>query len=306
MKRLLMKTKSTDTDAITLDTLRGRLSRAQNPDGGWGYGAGHLSWTEPTAYALLALMPADDSVVRRGVRWLLSIQRRDGGWPPAASVDQSTWVTAVAMLALARAGRLPDGSPAIHWLLDQTGKESKWLVRVRQSLLGVRPDQVSGDLGWPWFPGAAAWVTPTAMSILALRYLHRRGNTSAQDRILEGERFLLSRMCSDGGWNHGSARALGYEAASYPETTGVALLALAGSRLHELSRSVACASKHLAECRSSHGSSWLQLALLAHGQKPGDFGRQATTGIAPPRSLPDIAIAILAERALEGTHVLVQ
>ena len=78
------------------------LRAAQNPDGGWGYRGG-ASWTEPSAYALLALSedPSAKEHVRRGIERLKSLQRPDGGWPPRSSVRQSTFVTALALLALA-------------------------------------------------------------------------------------------------------------------------------------------------------------------------------------------------------------
>ena len=53
---------------------------------------------------------------------------------------------------------------AITWLKGQTGRESSWSYRLRQRIAGNKekyPD------GWPWFPGAAAWVIPTAFGILA-------------------------------------------------------------------------------------------------------------------------------------------
>jgi hypothetical protein len=298
-----MSTKDPGTDAMNINGLRSALSRAQNSDGGWGFNSGGVSWIEPTAYALLALTPAEDSVVNAGVRWLQSMQRGDGGWRPTARVDDSTWVTSVAMLALARADKLASGDRSVRWLLDQTGRESLWHVRLRHLLLGLRQDHSSDDSGWPWFPGGASWVVPTAMSILALKQLKLRGNTSAHERILEGERFVLSRVCSDGGWNHGSSRALGYEATSYPETTGVALLAVAGSGSRELPNSLACARKHLAACCSRTGICWLQLGLLAHGANGAELRQLVAAAARPPRDVQDLALALLAERAMGGTNV---
>ena len=85
--------------------------------------------------------------------------------------------------------------------------------------------------GWPWYPGAAAWVIPTSFGILAYERALKREDADAgglRDRVQSGRKFLLHHMCADGGWNHGSNKALGRDGDSYPETTGMALLALHG------------------------------------------------------------------------------
>ncbi|HET6909084.1 MAG TPA: squalene--hopene cyclase, partial [Mycobacteriales bacterium] len=68
------------------------LHRHQNPDGGWGEDLrsyDDLAWAgrgastaSQTAWALLALLAVDDrsDAVERGVAWLSSTQRPDGGW----------------------------------------------------------------------------------------------------------------------------------------------------------------------------------------------------------------------------------
>jgi hypothetical protein len=241
------------------------LRAAQNPDGGWGYGG--ASWTEPTAYALLALSedPSGEAHVRRGIQRLLSLQRPDGGWPPRSSVRHSTFVTALALLALAGKDQ-PAAASAARWLLQQTGEESNFVRRLRMRLLGSLPQSETFD-GWPWYPGAAAWVTPTALTLIALGKAARSfSDPRLRARLESGTNFLWSRVCRDGGWNHGASQALGYEAVSYPETTGVALLALRGNRTPKLAAALAAGEGHYRACRSAEGVAWLRLGLLAHSR----------------------------------------
>jgi hypothetical protein len=274
------------------------LVSSQNPDGGWPYQVGS-SWTEPTVLALLALQAADAGLAarRRGLQWLRRAQRSDGGWPPQPSVGHSTWVTALVLL-LPPEGLDPGSrARAGSWLLAGAGEEATFLYRLRQRMLGHKPaeDQVAG--GWPWFPGTAAWVGPTAMSILALESMERAGPTRGMpERLKEARRFLLIRRCADGGWNHGSARALGFEGNSYPETTGQALLALHALRSPELEPALWRAQQFLPECRSAQAAAWLRLGLLAHG-------RAAGSAPAPRcRNLHDSALALLADCAAAGRN----
>lgn len=267
------------------------LAQSQNQDGGWPYRRGS-SWTEPTVLSLLALQQ-DLPACARGYAWLRAKQRADGGWPPQASVDETTWVTSlVALLPPDRVGAV-NHTRAVHWVLQQTGANSTFWYRLRERMLGERASEENP--GWPWFPGTAAWVTPTCLAILALRKLENR-QPEIRSRIEQGRRFLLARVCADGGWNHGSARALGYEGVSYPETTGVALLALAGTA--NLDRSIAAAERHWNECRSAEGAAWLKLGLLAHGRKTEGWRPQTS-----PLSVRDMALWELAEQAEKGHHV---
>ncbi len=164
------------------------------------------------------------------MQWLKGLERPDGGWAPHLSVPESTWVTALAVLLLAATKQAPTPSSAhIRWLIEQSGQESSFIFRLRQWLMGQKSDYEENPSGWCWFPGTAAWVIPTSLSIVALQKTARQAPSSEiAARIESGRKFLLSRTCRDGGWNHGSSRALGYQAVSYPETTGIALLALHG------------------------------------------------------------------------------
>ena len=277
------------------------LRNAQNQDGGWGYRGG-ASWTAPTASALLALAAAGErgEDFARGLAFLARSQRKDGGWAPQPSVDQSTWVTAMALLVLADqpgAKGLQDGG---GWLMRQSGRESGYFYRFREWLLGVRPEERTGYSGWSWYPGTAAWVAPTALSILALEKLNRgKPDPARSARIEDGRGFLLARMCRDGGWNYGSTQALGFSYDSYPETTGLALLALAGGGRRDLGKSLSCAERYLAGRTTVEGRSWLEMALLAHGRTPPP---------SPPipqafRNLIDTALIVVARAAAGGRNV---
>lgn len=277
------------------------LLKSQNPDGGWPYRPGGSSWVEPTAYALLALGddPQAAAAARRARAWLAKLERPDGGWPPRPDVDQSTWVTALVLLLDAGRGEL--GPRALAWVMGQTGRESTLLHRVRMRLLGASSEYEAAPPAWPWYPGTAAWVVPTSLTMLALRKVqNRRPDPRVAARIEEGRRFLLVRRCADGGWNHGSSRALGVQSNSYPETTGLALLALDGVPPERLKSSLHTAERHLQNCRSGEGVAWLVMGLLAHGRSvlPGSVIRVAT--------LVDAALLVLARRAAEGHNALLR
>jgi len=276
------------------------LLSKQNRDGGWPYIRG-VSWTEPTAYAVLALLVASPGEpARRGLRWLASVQRSDGGWPTQSAIPESTWVTAlVSLLPPETIGR-KNHARAIQWLTSVQGEESTSLYRLREWLLGnPRPPELE-FAGWPWVRGTAAWVGPTALATLALqKECSGRADERMQQRIQSGRQFLLRHMCHEGGWNHGSVRALGYESRPYPEITGLALAAFRGVRLPEIERSLALARSFFQECRSMDAFNWLRIGLISHGPLPD--GRCT----AQPRTVIETALDVVARAALEGKNVFV-
>jgi squalene cyclase len=274
------------------------LAERQNPDGGWSYHRGG-SWTEPTCYALLALAAlgaGQSAAARRGGVWLASRQRPDGGWAPRDSVDESTWVSALVLLLPPEIATV-DRNRAVAWVLAQTGRESGWMYRLRQWMLGARAEVSQQFDGWPWYPGAAAWVAPTALTVLALEKSNRAADPRIHERLEQGREFLLARRCPDGGWNHGSTRALGYDSGSYPETTGVALLALHSSRKPEIESGVSSAERQLAACRSTEAASWLQLGLLARGRPA------PAPAVDPQGGVLEMALGTLAQAASQGRNL---
>ncbi len=279
------------------------IAARQQADGGWGYGL--ASWTEPTALALLAVStrPEENALsVRAGVEWLRRARRPEGGWPPNPRVDQSvTWATALALLALTQATGEPS-TPSVRWLLDTSGKESGVWFRVQRWLWGGGNGDREGFEGWPWYPGTAGWVAPTGIAICALeKTLALQAADVGQrvgERIQLGRDFLVARRCLDGGWNHGASRALGHEAGSYPETTGVALLGLTGVPRKGLERSLQRAAEEYSECRSAQGRAWLRLALVAYGQPVPSGEKEAAS-----RDITDTALEVLASAATQGRNV---
>jgi hypothetical protein len=278
------------------------LVQRQNPDGGWPDRKG-VSWTEPTAYAVLALLAMGESQKAfRGISWLLSMRRPDGGWPVSVGIEESGWATALVALIPPEHLGASVHHGAIRWLLKTTGEESTWVYRTRQYLLGnsIPPEQQAP--GWPWTPETAAWVSPTSVALLALKKEQlSRPAVALQARIAEGQEFLLNRMCRGGGWNHGSSNALGYPADPYPETTGMALAALHGRRSEKIDRSLTLAQQFLDGCRSADAANWLRLGLSAHGQLPAAYSLPSTLQF---RRVPEIAIEMLIAAGPAGTNLL--
>jgi hypothetical protein len=283
--------------------LQHNLLEAQNADGGWGYDR-DSSWTEPTALALLALeaQGTKDRAYERGCGWLGRKQRSDGGWSPAPAVDISTWVTSLALLALSEVNLAPGVyQRAIDWTFRQTRPELTGLARFVSRLRGS-PRVIENGGGSPWFPGTAAWIAPTVMSVLALSQVFRRnGDEKLRRNIVRDKEYILLTRCQDGGWNHGGAKFRSQNAESYPEMTGMALLALHGAPASDLSISIKCAENFLSCPASSEGLSWLQLGLVRHGRD-----RLSITTDLPCRTTRDTALRLLALAAHSSSNKLLQ
>jgi hypothetical protein len=283
---------------MTVDRLAGK----QNSDGGWPY-VGGASCTEPTVYSILAMLAAgEDESAGRGLAWIRRLARPDGGFAPQAGVEESNWVTAlVALLPPEQLGAKPHDR-SIRWLLRTTGEESSKVYRLREWLLGnpLPPEQAFA--GWPWTTGAAGWVGPTSLAILALeREGRRRPSAEISRRIADGRQFLVRRTCREGGWNYGAPRALGYDSRPYPETTGMALAALRGADFIEVRRSLDLAQRFLADCRSADALNWLHLGLMAHGGLPSGYCRPAGVEC---RTLSETSLELLIGEVRKGRDVL--
>lgn len=242
-----------------IDSLRQALVGRQQRDGAWSAGVGGPGFTEATALATLALRISEPEASARGAAWLADRQRPDGAWPPSEQVGLSSWTTPLAMLALdaVHEGAFERG---VQWLMDHGGRGYPWYQKLFFRLFPEREAvELDPDLkGWPWLPDSFSWVEPTSYAILALR-----SRATSDDRIAlrvdEAQRMLLDRVCDGGGWNYGNSRVLDESLWPYPDTTAIALLALAGrERNTEIDESLSALRSMTREV-----SSMLSLSLAA-------------------------------------------
>ena len=288
------------TDAEELQAL---LLESRNADGGWPSRRGR-SWTEPTALALLALQGTDVPNKTRALSafWLAHQQSADGGWPPCAAVPTSTWVTSLALLALSQENQHAEGcSKGALWLSNHVYPDLPALQSVLLKGLGLSPNQAPGSS--PWFPGTAGWVIPTAFSILALSsWSTRTKNASLDQTIHRAQSYLLSRRCSDGGWNHGGSPQRSEAAPSYPETTGLALVALANVSSPSLGSALQLAQRMLGRPGSTEGLCWLLIGLNAHGVRQ----KEDPSWPIRPHTTQDVALRLLTFQTLQGRKPFLQ
>ncbi len=234
------------------------LVLTQDAAGGWGYQAGETAAVEPTAAALLALQEQDAAAAARGrgLGWLRAGQQRDGGWGFNAGDRESGWTTAWGLLALA--AYEPDGAAArraIDWLLGVA------VLDFRLDDIQSTKDTLGIDLalrGWPWLPGMASFVEPTAWAALALAVA---GEDGAAGRLAEAARYLQDRRCRPGGWNVGNPVMFSQALPPRAQPTAWALLAL--HRLAPDSITAADTAALSAEMHREDSTSALAWGLMA-------------------------------------------
>ncbi|MBM3797529.1 MAG: hypothetical protein FJW31_26545 [Acidobacteria bacterium] len=119
----------------------------------------------------------------------------------------------------------------VDYLMETVGVESGPLIRVLHFFCPERNDRDPKFEGWPWRPGAAAWIEPTAHSITALRVARRMisNRVRIDARIESAQRLIWHQRCRGGGWNYGARIAREVSLAPFPETTAVALIGLVGT-----------------------------------------------------------------------------
>jgi hypothetical protein len=201
------------------------LVNAQHSSGGWGYQTGHKAVVEPTAAVLLAIRDQANiqASFQRGLAWLLSCQHPDGGWGINESDPESGWQTAWALIFLQNSGQVNDViRRAVDWLISVP----TYLVSPQELKKSEVPQSTENEaLVWPWWPGQAGWVEPTALAVLALN--NYVDIPLAAARIKAALAYFERYRTSMGGWNVGNAGPLDTNVPARAYPTSLVLMALA-------------------------------------------------------------------------------
>lgn len=247
---------------MLFEYLRKRLLASQHADGGWPYTAGADSAAEPTALGCLALSERSPALAGAAGQCLVRQQRDDGSVPARPGAGFPGWPTALAVVAWAALDR-EEFRPAI-------ARAAKWITNSRGETINAKLSKNQHDAtipGWSWVEGTHAWVEPTAYCVLALRSV----GMANHPRTRQGVQLLLDRAIPTGGWNYGSTEVLGNMVRPFPETTGVALAALAGEpRSPEIQNGIEFLLRELPRIRSALSIGWGLIGLHAWSATPAE------------------------------------
>lgn len=273
------------------------------PEGGFRPAAGGGDFRpDVLAWSILALSRAE-----AGEEWLNAPRDRLAAWQrPEGNVcihpdhPDAFWPTPLAILAWGDSPRHREPrSRALRFLLSVQGRH--W-TDPGGSVFGHDPSL----RGWPWTRDTHSMAEPTAHAVVALR----GAGAGEHPRALEGIRMIEDRQLPGGGWHPGGAIVYGKEMSPLPETTGLALCALAGSTDRaRVVRSLSWLQGKPGRVRAPLALGWALLGMAAWGEAPPDSGgiirefldSRGTTG--PVDTVP-LCILLLAVRAARGGRVL--
>jgi len=155
---------------------------------------GFLEATPLTSFVVMSLAAvgrAAHPVVRRGVEFLVRSVRDDGSWP--IDTNLATWVTTLAVNALAESGE------RVAWPAC-----TDWLLSCQHLALHPFTNAAPGGWGWTDLSGAVPDADDTAGALLALAAIRASAGERDAARITSaahaGIRWLLDLQNADGGW----------------------------------------------------------------------------------------------------------
>lgn len=286
------------------------LRSRQMPSGGWAYSGSAQESIEATCLAALAFIP-DTVRERAAITFLLRSQLGNGSWPAFRGDLEGSWTTALAVCALNMTGDFAvQRGKAARWLVTDRGREGNWLWRWKFKTVDRNVRFDPDKYGWPWSPGAASWVIPTALSIVALKQLTSCSRSEASEaRIRLGVEMLLDRACVGGGWNAGNSVVYGVPLTSHVESTAIALLALQDEPRSQVIRAgIDWLHDRSATIRSAESLAWCILTLFVF-EEPIEQLKEALVMTLKDRAASEntatLAAALLAIKCGEMIHPFV-
>lgn len=174
---------------------------------------------EPSLSGLFALAAhglCDTPPAQALLTAILKLQNPDGSVGATLSLPaEGLWVTSQFAVATHLFRRPEQRDRAIRFLLEFRSAPTANVQEISQN---------NALIGWPWTQGTFGWVEPTSWAVIALTM----SGAADHARAREGRELILDRQITSGGWNCGNRQVYGNDLLPFLDTTGLALLALAG------------------------------------------------------------------------------
>jgi hypothetical protein len=226
-----------------------------------GYAAYGAWAAEPTALAVLALQAHQEpTAAHRFADQLATAQLSNGVVTTTGEKDSPAWTTSLAILAWLAAEEQKFQTHitrAIEWSLDNHGKPAP-----RNPQIGHDPTL----LGWSWAANTHSWMEPTCMFVIALK----AAGLGDHARVREGVSVVVDRLLSTGGSNFGSTVVLGQPTLPQVESTGLAMLALAGEDINDprIEKSLQYLEQNINPRTTTASLCYGLMGLTAHSRRP--------------------------------------
>ncbi|OQY92631.1 MAG: hypothetical protein B6D41_08205 [Chloroflexi bacterium UTCFX4] len=164
--------------------------------------------------------------MRGMIEFLQRAQNADGGWGYKLGGMSFVEPTAAVLLALSSDAQNAAAVQRARGALRQWQRADGGGIRVTDTAQAQSARAIlkinAAITGWAWQPGDAAWVFPTALTLLALTAMQTRDHARVQEGIL----YLLDRAIPDSGWNIGNPFMVTSNLPPTVENTALALIAL--------------------------------------------------------------------------------
>jgi len=278
------------------------LKSTQLPNGGFPNHSGEEARPDATAWAILSMSAweFEREHCDRGRAHLVSQQAKDGRVSISPAHLDASWPTPLAILAWQGFSHYHQAqSRAIDYLLEFTGRH---FLNPDNSITG----HDTAIPGWPWIADTHSWVIPTGLAMMALQQV----GLGMHARVVEGQHLLVDRQLPHGGWNYGNTFVFGKELHPLPESTGIALQALAGTTpTRDIEQSLDYLLHELPHLRTPISLGWALLGLGAWGLKPANTEELALASLLLQERygsypVPSLALLLCAVKASQGLRSL--